>query len=338
MSALKITRRTVLGALAAPAIVRAAEPVRLRCSLDTAPAHGRNVAIADYLGKLEDSAGGRIKTELFQSGALFADLDVGKALVQGQVEMAVPGTWTLTGLVPDADMFQLPALYGQPIEILHRVTDGPAGAALNKALRDKLRVVMLGPWLDLGYQNWYTTSKTIRTIDDLRGLKIRNSGGAGQAWRARFVGAIPITTPWPNVPLALSQGTFDGLVTSTESLVSAQLWDAGLRHSFEDHQFFAVYLPMVSEAFWRQLTPDLQGLMTSLWLENISAYRSSMADRQEAARETALAHGLTFTVPTAAATEATRTAMLAQQDQMARDIKVSPELVRMVSADAGVTG
>ena len=71
---------------------------------------------------------------------------------------------------------------------------------------------MLGPYLDLGFQNWYSANKPIATLADLKGMKIRNSGGAGQAWRARFLGAIPNTTAWPNVPLALSQGTFDGLV------------------------------------------------------------------------------------------------------------------------------
>ena len=285
---------------------------------------------------MEEASAGAIKPELFQSGALFNDLDVGRALVQGQVEMAVPGTWTLTGLVPDADMFQLPALYGQPIEVIHRVTDGPAGSELNRQLREKLRVTVLGPWLDLGYQNWYTTARVVGTLADLRGLKIRNSGGAGQAWRARFVNAIPITTPWPNVPLALSQGMFDGLVTSTESLASAQLWDAGVRHCFEDHQFFAVYVPMVSDAFWSRLPPDLQSLMGALWLENVAGYRSAMVARQDEARETAQAHGVTFIAPSDARTEASRRAMLAQQDQMAHEIKVSAEVVRMVSADAGV--
>ena len=93
-------------------------------------------------------------------------------------------------------------------------------------------------------------------------MKIRNSGGAGQAWRARFLGAIPNTTAWPNVPLALSQGTFDGLVSSNESLVSAKLWDAGVKYALEDHQFIAEYIPLVSQVFWDKLSPDLQKMMT----------------------------------------------------------------------------
>ena len=54
---------------------------------------------------------------------------------------------------------------------------------------------MIGPWLDLGFFNWYSTSKPLNSYADLKGLKIRNSGGAGQAWRTQFMGAIPNTTP-----------------------------------------------------------------------------------------------------------------------------------------------
>ena len=69
-----------------------------------------------FPGKIEAASDGQIKTKLFESGALFPDLQVVKAVVQGQVEMACPGTWTITGFVADADFSELPAFYGRPIE------------------------------------------------------------------------------------------------------------------------------------------------------------------------------------------------------------------------------
>ena len=119
-----------VAAIAAPAFIRSAradEPLRLRLSLDTAPSHLRNVSMKDYLGKVEAASNGKIKTEIFESGQLYPDLEVGKALIQGQVEMAAPGSWTITGIVSDADCFQLPVLYGQPIDLIHRIIDGKPG-------------------------------------------------------------------------------------------------------------------------------------------------------------------------------------------------------------------
>jgi C4-dicarboxylate-binding protein DctP len=328
-----------VAATAAPAFIRAVraadEPMRLRCSLDTAPSHLRNVSMRDYLGKVEAASNGRIKTELFESGQLYPDLEVGKALIQGQVEMAAPGSWTITGIVSDADCFQLPVLYGQPIELIHRVIDGKPGQFLNGEIQQKLRSHVLGPYLDLGFQNWYSSNKPIAALADLKGMKIRNSGGAGQAWRARFLGAIPNTTAWPNVPLALSQGTFDGLVSSNESLVSAKLWDSGVKFALEDHQFTAEYVPLVSQAFWDKLTADQQKMMTDLWAQNIPAYRANMAAAQTKARTTLEAHGIKFSDPTPEQSAAERKRMMAEQDQVAKDIKISPEMVKLIMAEAG---
>ena len=314
---------------------RADEPLRLRCSLDTAPSHLRNVSMKDYLGKVEAASNGKIKTELFESGQLYPDLEVGKALIQGQVEMAAPGSWTITGIVSDADCFQLPALYGQPIELIHRVIDGKPGQYLNAQIQQKLRSHVIGPYLDLGFQNWYSSNKPIASLADLKGMKIRNSGGAGQAWRARFLGAIPNTTAWPNVPLALSQGTFDGLVSSNESLVSAKLWDSGVKYALADRQFVAEYIPMTSQVFWDKLTPDLQKMMTDIWAQNIPTYRSNMAAAQTKARTTLEEHGVKIADPTAEQTAAARKQMLGEQDQLAKDIKVSPRLVKLIMAEVG---
>src|SRR4051794_39532551 len=253
---------SAISLVAAPALctgARADTPLLLRCSLDTAPTHTRNAVIRDYLAKIETAAAGRIKTQLFESGQLFPDLQVGKALLQGQVEMAVPGSWSLTGIVADADFLQLPALYGRAIETLHRVVDGKAGQLLAKEIETQLRAHVIGPWLDLGFFNWYTTARPLNTYGDLKGLKIRNSGGAGQAWRTQFMGAIPNTTPLPNVPLALSQGTFDGLITTHETVASGQFWESGIRHALEDHQFIGEYIPVFALSFWQKLSPDLQG-------------------------------------------------------------------------------
>jgi TRAP-type C4-dicarboxylate transport system substrate-binding protein len=328
--------------MAAPALRTAAapadEPLLLRCSLETPPSHTRNVVMRDYLGRIENAAGGRIKTQLFESGQLFPDLQVGKALLQGQVEMAVPGTWSLTGVVPDADFVQLPALYGRPIEIVHGVVDGRAGQLLAGQIEQRLSAHVVGAWLDLGFFNWYATAKALNGYDDLRGLKIRNNGGAGQAWRTQFMGAIPNTTPLPNVPLALSQGTFDGLITSHETVASGQFWESGIRHALEDHQFVGEYVPIVSLAFWQKLPSALQQTFTDLWRANIAAYRSSMAAAQSRAREIAQAHGISIVTPSVDELSAKRQAMLAHQSDVATLSRISPEMVAAVAAELAAAG
>ena len=160
-----LTRASVLtlGSFAILRHARGDAPIELRCSLDTAPSHPRNVAFRDYLSKIEAASGGQLKTKLFESGSLFPDLQVVKALVQGQVEMACPGTWTITGFVSDADFSQLPAFYGRPIEQVHKAADGEGGKFVNAEINSKLHVQVLGPWFDLGFNNWYSTRKPLNS-------------------------------------------------------------------------------------------------------------------------------------------------------------------------------
>ena len=333
-----VSRRALMASaiamVAAPALrLRAEEPVLLRCSIETVPTHTRNATIRDYLAKIEAAAGGRIRTQLFESGQLFPDVQAGKALLQGQIEMAVPGSFALTGIVPDADFLQLPILYGRPPDIVHRAVDGRPGQLVAQQIEQKLRARVIGPWLDLGAFNWYSTAKPLNSYADLKGLKIRNNGGAGQAWRTQFMGAVPNTTPLPNVALGLSQGTFDGLITSNETIASAQFWDSGVRHGLEDRQFTAEYIPIVSLDFWRKLSGDLQQIVTDTWRDNIAAYRANMAAAQARARDLVQVHGIKIVVPSAEDLDAKRQEMLAHQEQVAKLSNISPAMVSALSAE-----
>jgi C4-dicarboxylate-binding protein DctP len=314
---------------------RADEPLKIRCSLDTAPSHVRNVSIVDYLKRVEDATGGKITSEVFHSGQLYADINVGKALLQGQVDMAAPGGWTQTGIVPDCDFVQLPAFYGQPIEVTHEATDGKAGAYIVSQLESKLRVKTLGRWIDLGFQNWYSTKKPLNTIADFKGLKIRSPGGVGISWRINLLGGIANTTAWPNVPLALSQGTFDAFVSTDESVFSAKLWEAGMHYSYADHQYVGQYVPMVSQTFWARLTPEQQKIMLDLWASNIPTYRVNAAAAQTRARKELEEKGVVFVDPSRDELAANRKIMQADVGTLIKDAKLSPEVVRLTQEAIG---
>ncbi len=314
---------------------RGEEPLKIRCSLDTAPSHVRNISIVDYLSKVETATGGKIVSEVFHSGQLYADINVGKALLQGQVDMAAPGGWTQTGITSDCDFVQLPAFYGQPIDVTHLATDGKPGGFIVNQLETKLRVKTLGPWIDLGFQNWYSTKKPLTTVADFKGMKIRSPGGAGISWRINLFGAIANTTAWPNVPLALSQGTFDGFVSTDESVFSAKLWEAGVHHSYADHQYVGQYVPMVSQAFWAKLTPDQQKIMLDLWATNIPTYRANAAAAQTRARKFLEGNGIIFVDPSREDIAANRAFAQTDVASLIKDAKLSPEIVRLTDEAIG---
>lgn len=322
-----------LGSFAILRHARGDAPLELRCSLDTAPSHPRNVAFHDYLGKLEQASGGQIKTKLFESGALFPDLQVLKALVQDQVEMACPGTWTITGFVADADFSQLPAFYGRPVEIVHKATDGAAAKFVNAEITKKLKVEVLGSWFDLGFNEWFATRKPLNSVADLKGMKLRSPGGVLNSFRIRFFGGIPNVTAWPDVPLAMSQGTFDGLISSNESANSAKLFDSGLRYSLQDRQGMGLYIPMVNPAFWQKLGPKLQETMMTLWHDNMATYRANTAKSQQNGRAALEKQGVKFVDVPQSELDKIHADLVKVQDKAVAEAHISPKLVELVMAD-----
>ncbi len=332
-----LTRASVLtlGSFAILRHARGDAPIELRCSLDTAPSHPRNVAFRDYLGKLEEASGGQVKTKLFESGSLFPDLQVVKALVQGQVEMACPGTWTITGFVADADFSQLPAFYGRPIDTVHKATDGAGGKFVNAEITNKLKVEVLGPWFDLGFNHWYSTRKPLNSVADLKGMKLRSPGGVLNSFRIRYFGGIPNVTAWPDVPLAMSQGTFDGLISSNESVNSSKLFDSGLRYSLQDNQGMGLYVPMLNPAFWQKAGPKLQQTMTKLWQDNIATYRANTAKQQQSGRAALEKQGVKFVDVPQSELDAIHAQYVKVQDKAVEEAHISPKLVELVMADVG---
>jgi TRAP-type C4-dicarboxylate transport system substrate-binding protein len=303
------------------------DSVTLRVSLDTAPSHVRNVAIADYVKRLEDATGGRIKAQIFASAQLFGDRDVAKALRQGGIDMAAPGAWYLSSVVPSAGVLDTPIFFGRTLDAVHRVVDGAVGQKINGEVEQKTGGKVLGRWLDLGSLNIYSTKRAINTVADLEGLKLRSPGGVGMALRASAFGAIANTTPWSDVPLALSQGNFDALVSTDETLTSGKLWEAGIKHAFVDREYPALYIPVVSGEAWKKLKPEDQKLMIDLWAENINRYRDLAREAQEKARAGLVERGVVFVTPTEAEADSARAKLLSFQDKFAQQLKLSPEIV-----------
>jgi C4-dicarboxylate-binding protein DctP len=311
--------------------------ITLRVSLDTSPSHVRNVAIGDFVKQLEQATNGRIKAQIFANAQLFGDRDVAKALRQGAIEMAAPGAWYLSSVVPNAGVFDTPIFFGRTLEAVHRVVDGAVGQKINTEVEQKTGGKVLGPWLDLGSLQVYSTRKPLRTIADLAGLKIRSPGGAGMALRAAAFGAIPNTTPWSDVPLALSQGNFDALVSTDETLASGKLWEAGVKYGFTDREYPAFYIPVISGETWKKLKPEDQKLIVDLWAKNIGRYRDLAREAQEKAHKTLEEHGVSFVTPTEAEAEAARVKLLASQDKFVQQLKLTPDVVTATKAALAAT-
>lgn len=305
----------------------AAAQEKLRISVDTNPTHVRNKGIEIFVVELKKRVGDKLVVEVYPSAQLFRDRDIPKALRQDAVEMGVPGTWQLDGVEPNAAIQTLPMFYGVDAGIVHRILDGKLGAFLNKRMEERLKVKIIGRWVDLGMQHFYSTSKPIMKYDDLKNLKIRNPGGTANAARIKGLGGTSLLVPFPDLPLAMSQGVVDAVATTHESAYSAKLYDSGLKYGYEDNQFLGQYVPMVSSTFWSRQPKEIQEAIVDSWDVAVNGQREMAIKAQLNARAELIKHGVKMANPSPEETVAKRKHLMSMQNDLVKEMKIDKEAV-----------
>jgi len=320
-----LTTAIVSALAAAPALAQE----KLRISLDTNPSHVRNKGTEIFVAELKKRVGDKLSVEIYPSAQLFRDRDIAKALRQGAIEMGIPGTWQLDGIEPNMAIQTLPMFYGVDRDTVLKVMDGKLVAFLNERMENRMKVKVLGKWMDLGMQHFYSVTKPITSYEDLKGMKMRFSGGSANAARIKAQGAVPTLIPFPDLPLAMSQGVIDGVATTHESAASAKLYDSGLKFGFEDNQFMGQYVPMVNQDFWNKQPKDVQKAILESWEFAVTKQREMAAAAQIEARETLMKHGVKMAQPSPAAAAAMRKSLMPIQPGVVKDMKMDEEAVEL---------
>lgn len=306
-----------------------AGPTVLRISVDTGPNHTRNLIVKKFAENLSGELPGYFEVRIFDSAQLYSDRDVVKGLLWGELEMALPSTLHLSRFEPAADVTSLPMFYGQPPNVIHNVLDGELGKAVAEQVEAHLGVKVLMPNLDLGYINLFSTENPLENLHDVAGLKVRVPGGIGNLQRLQLQGAYPISIPWSDVPLALSQGNIDAVATTFETLQSSLLWDVGIRYGFEDRAMFIQYVPLLGPHFWERLDVSVQEIFLRIWRDTINEARTLAQERQILARTNAIEHGVVVVTPSDQEIIEQRRQLQAQQGEFVRILNLPANIVEI---------
>lgn len=162
-----------------------------------------------FIDALRETAGDQVSWEVFPAGQLGRDYVT--ALQTGVVDAAI----LVPGYTPES--FLLSSVAELPIKIesscagtdkLWEITK--AGAVLDTDEYAPAGMRMLFAFYNPPYK-LFTTSKEVKTLEDLAGLKLRAAGPAMQE-TARALDAVPVQIAGPEVYDALSRGTIDGAI------------------------------------------------------------------------------------------------------------------------------
>jgi tripartite ATP-independent transporter DctP family solute receptor len=301
---------------------------KLQIAGNFASEHPSSVAVEQVFRKeVARLTGNQLAVDVFPAMQLGGAKENVDAVRSGTLAITWVGAAFLSRIVPELEAVSLPFVFNNR-DAAFRVIDGPVGAAIDKKLQDK-GFLSLG-WMELGMRH-VTNSKTpIRTMADLKGLKIRLQPNETHLATFRALGANPVAMDVKELYSALEQRVVDGqenpytvIGASRYSEVQKQLSNSG--HFFD---FIAV---VASKKAFEQLKPEHQKAVREAMTATI-AFQRKLAAEEEGKRLAELKGKMTYTEVTPAAREEMRKATL----QVVEDVKkrAGADLVNQVLAEA----
>src|SRR5215468_11067695 len=209
---------------------------------------------AEQFKKLaEERTKGRVKVEVYPNSTLFKDGEEMEALQLGSVQMLAPSLAKFGPLgVREFEVFDLPYVFDD-YEELHKVADGPVGAALFKKLESK-GIIGLAYW-DNGFKVMSAT-KPLRLPEDMKGLKMRIQSSKVLDGEMRALGALPQVMAFSEVYQAMQTGVVNGSENPPSNFYTQKMHEVQKNLTLTDHGVIQ-YAVIANKKFWDALPADI---------------------------------------------------------------------------------
>jgi TRAP-type C4-dicarboxylate transport system substrate-binding protein len=217
-------------------------------------------ALQPWVKKVEEATKGKVKIDVFYSQTLVKGPDIWNAVKTGVADMG----WCFHGYWPDmtplSDVITLPSLpfikAEKGSEVLWKLYE--RFPAIQREFKD-VHVCQL--WTSHPYL-LITSKKQVKTIEDLKGMKIRTTGGPPTE-QMKALGAIPVLIPMPDNYQSLDKGIIDGMGAPWEAILSFRLYEVVKYYTIVPT--CAVYFSMsMNKQKWESLPKDVQDAITSV--------------------------------------------------------------------------
>ncbi|MCM3711898.1 TRAP transporter substrate-binding protein [Sporosarcina luteola] len=216
------------------------------------------LAMNKFAEQVEKETNGGIKVEVFPDSQLGGERDNFEGLQLGSLQASIISTAVASSFSPDLGILDLPFLF-KDNQTAYDVLDGEIGEKLLDQLTEQ-GVIGMNFW-ENGYRYLTTSTKEVRSPDDLKGLKIRTMESPIHLDMWKELGAQPTPMAFPELFSALQQGIVDGqenpyVVSATNRFYEVQDYLTVTQHVYGANMF------LISEKFWDTLSDEEKEIIT----------------------------------------------------------------------------
>lgn len=279
---IRIVARAVLGLALAAGFAGIASAKEFRSS-DVHPMDYPTVQAVAYMGKLiSERTNGKHSVKVFGQSALGSEKDTIEQTKLGALDMVRVNISPFNNIVPETIVPALPFVFKSK-DHMRRVLDGPVGEDILKSLESQGFVGLA--FYDSGSRSFYTTKKPIKTVEDMKGMKIRVQQSDMWVAMMQALGANATPLPYAEVYTALKTGVVDGAENNWPSYDSSRHYEVAKMYSLTEHSM-APELLVFSKRVWDGLPKDEQEIIRKAAKESVPYMRKLWDEREAASRKT----------------------------------------------------
>src|ERR1043166_9097733 len=256
------TRRSLLlagtaagASIAAPWIAKAAPEFQLKYANNSPTAHPLNVRAVEAMERIKQETNGRVEIQIFPNNQLGSDTDMLSQLRSGAIEFFTLSALILATLVPVASINGLGFIWENYGKVWPAM-DGELGAYIRKQI-EKSGLVAMEKQYDNGYRQMTSSTRPIKSPDDLKGFKIRVP--PSPLWTSMFKAfdAAPTSINFSEVYSALQTKVVEGQENPLAVIFFAKLFEVQKYLSQTNHMWDGFWF-LANGKMWNALPADVR--------------------------------------------------------------------------------
>jgi tripartite ATP-independent transporter DctP family solute receptor len=239
---------------------------------------------------ISERTGGKHTIKVFGQSALGSEKDTVEQVKLGALDMVRVNVAAFNNIVPETIVPALPFLFKSK-EHMRRVLDGPVGEQILAALESQGFIGLA--FYDSGSRSFYTTSKPIKSVADVKGMKLRVQQSDLWVTLIQSLGGNPTPLPYAEVYTALKTGVVDGAENNWPSYESSRHYEVAKNYTLTEHSMSPELL-VFSKVIWDTLDAEEQQVILQAAKESVPYMRELWDAREAKSRAAVEAGGATI--------------------------------------------
>lgn len=233
----------------------------------------------EYMGELLNTwTSGRISVKIFHSMQLGGEKEALEQVQLGALEMTRVSVGVVGPIVEDFNAFNLPYFF-RSVDHMHKVVDGEIGTDLLNKL-EAGGLIGLG-YMDAGSRSFYNNVRPIKSIDDVKGLKIRVMQNPIFIEMVNSMGGNGLPIAFNELYTAMQTGVVDGAENNPPSYESGKHYEVAKYYTLTEH-LMVPEIFVFSKKVWDTLPALDQQLIRKASALAVQRQRDLWAAREQA--------------------------------------------------------